>query len=363
MAAVEQQWQDDSQWWSDEQWGNDGQWICSMSKKVQKTSPHAALRLWGVPVTQPRVDAVTEKAEAQSGDSTATAAAARHVHTSPAAAAAVQQERRTLNSTNRFAILADTWEYEAETSKEVDIQELIKRKPERRKRGRKPRQCNTADAKNRHMIEVKNEDELDDIIKEMMEQQAEASTNAKIDEIIHSSQVSEQISLENEMAKKLGRMIAGLSIKKESLSPCTKKETEWTKLSLVVDSGACESVIDAAEQLPGYPIMETKASRSGLTYASATGEDILNLGEVRVPMMTREGTKRSMKLQAAEVARPLASVKRICEAGHTVIFDEEGSYIINKGTGEINYLREDSGNYMFDVWIPPNSSVPNFQRP
>jgi len=270
-----------------------------------------------------------------------------------------------------------------------------------------------------------NEDEIDDIIKEMQEQQAQASASAKTDEIVLStlhtltktsanntsrpwsvlvirprvdcrtsrlwgvpatrpradwqpsssdweregvlrangSQVSEQLSLENEMVKKLGRMIAGLSIKKESLSPCTKKETEWTKLSLVVDSGACESVIDAAEQLPGYPIMETKASRSGLTYASATGEDILNLGEVRVPMMTRESTKRSMKLQAAEVARPLASVKRICEAGHTVTFDDEGSYIIKKDTGEINYLREDSGNYMFDVWIPPSSSVPTFQRP
>ena len=343
MASVEQQWQDDSQWWGDDQWGNDVQWMSlgSMSKKVQKISPHAAPRLWGALVACPRVDAATKKAGAQSGNSIATAAPA----VAPAAAAtAVHQKRhipliegRAIEKfsqsvrSNRFAVLTDDREYEAETSADVDIQELIKTKPEKKMRGRKPRKCNVVDAKIRHVIEIKDEDEIDDIIKEMQEQQAEASASAKNDEIVPSSlhtltktsanntsrpwecpcdtprradwqpsssdweregilrangsQVSEQLSLETDMVKKLGRMIAGLSIKKESLSPCIKKETEWTKLSLVVDSGACESVIDAAEQLPGYPIMETKASRSGRTYASATGEDILNLGEVRVPMI------------------------------------------------------------------------------
>ena len=53
-----------------------------------------------------------------------------------------------------------------------------------------------------------------------------------------------------------------------------------------------------------------------------------------------------MKFQACDVTRPLASVKKICKAGHMVIFDEEGSYIYNKVTGEINMLREDEGNYM-----------------
>ena len=42
-------------------------------------------------------------------------------------------------------------------------------------------------------------------------------------------------------------------------------------------------------------------------------------------------------------------------AGHLVMFDEEGSFIMNKTTGEINMLREDDGNYMLDVWVPPPS--------
>ena len=56
-------------------------------------------------------------------------------------------------------------------------------------------------------------------------------------------------------------------------------------------------------------------------------------------MMTQENTKRFMKMQVAEVSRPLASVKRICEAGHVVVFDEDG-FMFNKMTGETNQLRE-----------------------
>ena len=39
-----------------------------------------------------------------------------------------------------------------------------------------------------------------------------------------------------------------------------------------------------------------------------------------------------------------------------MIFDDEVSYLYNKFTDEVNYLREESGNYMFDVWIPPNET-------
>ena len=66
---------------------------------------------------------------------------------------------------------------------------------------------------------------------------------------------------------------------------------------------------------------------------------------------------RAMTFQAAPVAKPLGSVKRICQAGHYVIFDEDGSYIVNKATGELNWLREQRGNYMLDAWIPFSSQT------
>ena len=40
-----------------------------------------------------------------------------------------------------------------------------------------------------------------------------------------------------------------------------------------------------------------------------------------------------------------------------VVFDSDGSYILNKTTGELNWLREDNGNYMLDVWIPLHSQL------
>ena len=55
-----------------------------------------------------------------------------------------------------------------------------------------------------------------------------------------------------------------------------------------------------------------------------------------------------MTFQAA-VSKPLGSVKRICAAGHRVVFDEDGSYIENKTTHEVNMLRGDNGNYMLNM--------------
>ena len=55
-------------------------------------------------------------------------------------------------------------------------------------------------------------------------------------------------------------------------------------------------------------------------------------------------------MRAAPVSKPLASVKKICQAGHTVVFDESGSYVVNKASGEVDWLREDEGNYMLDAW-------------
>ena len=79
-----------------------------------------------------------------------------------------------------------------------------------------------------------------------------------------------------------------------------------------------------------------------------------------------------MTCQAAAVSKPLGSVRRICAAGHCTVFDEDGSYIENKTTGEINMLREDNGNYMLDMWVvppqtaewgsPPSGTPPSFGR-
>ena len=126
---------------------------------------------------------------------------------------------------------------------------------------------------------------------------------------------------------------------------------QWKRVSLAADSGACETVGDPS-QIP-CKVNETEESKRGACFASATGEAIPNMGEMMMPMYTREGSFRSMKVQAAPVTKPLASVRRIVQAGHIVVFDAAGSYIMNKESGEVNMLREEEGNYMLDVWVPP----------
>ena len=98
-------------------------------------------------------------------------------------------------------------------------------------------------------------------------------------------------------------------------------------------------------------------SRAGVFYASATGEPIPNLGEQKLPLATVEGSLRAMTFQMAPVAKQLGSVQRICAAGQTVVFDSEGSYIINRQTGELNLLRYVNGNFMLDVWVPPPAAI------
>ena len=131
----------------------------------------------------------------------------------------------------------------------------------------------------------------------------------------------------------------------------------WQLLSMAVDSGAAETVIPH-RLVSQHPVRETRASRAGLCYSSATGQPIPNLGEQKLPLVTMEGTLRGMTFQAAPVSKPLGSVKRICGSGHRVVFDDEGSYVQNKVTGEINWLREENGNYMLDAWIVPPSEMP-----
>ena len=65
-----------------------------------------------------------------------------------------------------------------------------------------------------------------------------------------------------------------------------------------------------------------------------------------------------MTSQAAPVDRPLGSVKKVCDANHIVVFDSDGSHILNKGANEVTWLREENGNYVMDLWVAPPSDQP-----
>ena len=78
---------------------------------------------------------------------------------------------------------------------------------------------------------------------------------------------------------------------------------------------------------------------------------------LKADAFNKEGSLNGMAFQATErVKKPLASVKRIVDARHTVVFapdDIGGSFILNLDTYDETALREDDGNYLLDAWIPP----------
>ena len=45
------------------------------------------------------------------------------------------------------------------------------------------------------------------------------------------------------------------------------------------------------------------------------------------------------------------SVKKICRAGFKIIFDDEGSYVEDKTTGEAMKVLEEDGEYVMDIWV------------
>ena len=139
------------------------------------------------------------------------------------------------------------------------------------------------------------------------------------------------------------------------------QQAGWRRMRVTVDSGAAESVIPT-DEMPEY----TKHRHPVEEYfQTATGEPIVNEGEQRLPILTPSGHLRGMTFQSCDVTKPLASVKRLTEAGHAVVFSPEeygGSFILNLETGEDEQLVEEEGNYHMDVWVPPPSAVPGFGR-
>ena len=110
--------------------------------------------------------------------------------------------------------------------------------------------------------------------------------------------------------------------------------------------------------------METKeswGSKRGQSYEVANGDEIFNQGDKKfIAYMTtvqgQDSEGRGVTAQICDVHRPLMSVRKMCKSGHKVIFDEEGSYVENKETGEQLKIIEEDGEYLLDVWVRAKES-------
>jgi hypothetical protein len=119
------------------------------------------------------------------------------------------------------------------------------------------------------------------------------------------------------------------------------------------------------DELPGIETRESKGSRSKLHYMTAASERIPNEGEKEFVGFVESTWKQTpggkweksrpagqgVLAQIAEVTTPLMSVKKMCAANHRVVFDDEGSYIENKTSGDSMEITEQKGEYMVDMWV------------
>ena len=113
---------------------------------------------------------------------------------------------------------------------------------------------------------------------------------------------------------------------------------------MALDSGATETVIPP-DILTGHELREGAPFKRRVEYEVANGVQIPNMGEREFVGVTEYGAERSIFAQVCDVNRGLLSVRKVTKSGNKVVFDEDGSYIQNKATGEITMLKENAGMY------------------
>ena len=156
----------------------------------------------------------------------------------------------------------------------------------------------------------------------------------------------------------------------KELYPVIHKNTdEWQYIEGVMDSGAEESVTYPSMCLQ-YPVVSSEGSRKGQKYTSASGDEIPNLGEQVLPVVTMDGWETNARYQSADVSKPLNSISEICDGGgpegQFVLFSKWGGLILNLESGRRMSFDRQGGIYTMGMWVkPPSMTGPasGFTRP
>jgi len=93
-------------------------------------------------------------------------------------------------------------------------------------------------------------------------------------------------------------------------------------------------------------------SKNGRKYAGPDGSRIPNLGEVDAIFDVDEGYRCGMKVQVAEVQRPLIAVTHLTAAGNRVVLSEDGGEVVHVKTGKRVKIHRRGGVYTLRMWIP-----------
>ena len=127
------------------------------------------------------------------------------------------------------------------------------------------------------------------------------------------------------------------------------KEPEWVEIELGVDSGASETVV-GPEMLSNVELSRGEQYQKGVQYEIADGTLIPNLGEKAFIGVSENNVVRGLTAQVADVNQGLLSVRKMMRSGYRVTFDEDGSTIVDKETGEIMNMRDDGSMFLLKLW-------------
>ena len=167
---------------------------------------------------------------------------------------------------------------------------------------------------------------------------------------------------DNESVKKP----VSLLIPKSPVLNVAVDKPRWQPITMMVDSGASDTVMHPKE-IPNAELVPSAGSKVGLEYEVANGQAIHNLGEKKLSVIPHGSqTLKGMTVQCAEVHRSLLSVAQCVDHNNMVVFDTEGSYILDKATGECTPLVREGNVFNRRVWAKPADTSGNgnqgFQR-
>ena len=127
----------------------------------------------------------------------------------------------------------------------------------------------------------------------------------------------------------------------------------WYPLNVTIDSGACDHVVPPNLIDPSQ-VKVTEAVRQGVHYTTANGSKLANLGEIEVEGVTDDQTCLNLTFQVAAVKKSLGSVRKICDAGNRVVFenisDVQGGYVEDTTTGARTPINFEGGTYGVTLW-------------
>jgi hypothetical protein len=127
--------------------------------------------------------------------------------------------------------------------------------------------------------------------------------------------------------------------------------TEQVKsIKVAFDTGAGAHVA-APEDLAGFQIEESAASRAGRGFIAANRERIANQGQVRIKVRERDfGNALKTVFQVADVSRPLISGSGVCDEGNEVLMNSREAIVRREDTKKVvAKFKREGGLYVAEM--------------